>query len=367
MEKVSVLGVGRLGLCLALTFERAGFDVVGSDIREDYVDSINNRTFVSYEPDVEKYLSEAGNFKATTVLKEAVEHSDLLFVTVRTESLPDGQYNQSQVEQLLGDLSKLDKVNEKHLIISCNVNPGYSDQIQEHMSKYGYIVSYNPEWVAQGTILYNQAYPDLVVIGEADKNAGNVIERVYRKVCLNNPVIHRMDRLSAELTKVALNCYLTTKISYANMIGEIAIKSGVDPTPILAAVGDDSRVNTKYFRYGFGYGGPCFPRDNKALLHYAKKVGGDPLISKAVMKINENHLEFQLAEFKRTHKKTEPVVFESVTYKPGTVIIEESQQLLYAVRIAQDGYKVIIREHPEVIRQVKDLYGDLFNYEIREI
>jgi len=247
------------------------------------------------------------------------------------------------------------------------VNPGYSNEIQERVGGLGYKVSYNPEWVAQGTILYNQAYPDLVVIGEADKNAGDIIEKVYHNICLNKPVIHHMDRLSAELTKVLLNCYLSTKITYANMAGQIAIQSGVDPNPILAAVGDDSRINPKYFKYGFGFGGPCFPRDTKALVHYAQKIGIDPLITEAVMQTNENHLKFQVSKFIESHKKNKPVVIDSVTFKPGTVIIEESQQLLFAVRVAQAGYKVTIKEHPEVIRQVKQLYGNLFNYQAKGV
>ena len=312
------------------------------------------------------YLSKATNLRATLNLKDAIEHSDLLFVTVRTTSLPDGRFDHSQVEQLLSDLEKIGKTENKHLIICCNVNPGYSNEIQERMGKYGYTVSYNPEWVAQGTILHDQAYPDLVVIGQGSDEAGNRIEEVYHNICHSNPVIHRMDRMSAELTKVSLNCFLTVKLSYANMVGEIAIRSGVDPDPILAAVGNDSRINPKYFRYGFGYGGPCFPRDNKAFVHYANKVGIDPLINEAVIKVNDNHLQFMVAEFCKMHDQSAPVVIESVTYKPGTVILDESQQLLYAAKIAEQGYDVTIREHPDVIRQVKGIYGDLFKYEQRD-
>ena len=364
-KNIAVLGIGRLGLCFALTLEKGGYNVVGYDIRENYVKSIQNKTLKSYEPNVERYLSEAKNLKATTDLKEALNYADIFFVTVRTTSLPDGKYNTSQVRNLLNSLEKQGKVNSKHLVISCNVNPGYSDTVQKRMEKLGYIVSYNPEWVAQGRILKDQAYPDLVVIGQADKEAGDIIEKIYKNICKNNPKIHRMDRLSAEITKVSLNCFLTTKLSYANMIGQIALKSGVSPDPILAAISDDSRVNPKYFKYGFGYGGPCFSRDARAMVNYANKIGIDPSITKAVMEANKNHLTFQVEQFVKKHNKDKPVIIDSVTYKLGTVIIEESQQLLFAAEIAKKGYKVIIREHPEVIRQVKEIYGNLFVYEER--
>lgn len=150
------------------------------------------------------------------------------------------------------------------------------------------------------------------------------------------------------------------------MIGEIAIKSGVSPEPILKAIGNDSRINPKFFKYGFGYGGPCFPRDTRAMTRYAKENGINPYIIQAVIKTNKNHLNFQIEQFEKENKnKNKPIIIDSVTYKPGTIIIEESQQLLFAIEIAKKGYKIIIREHPEVIEQVKRIYGKLFVYEER--
>lgn len=365
MKKASVLGIGRLGLCFALTLERGGYDVVGSDIREDHVKSVNDRTFDTCEPDVCKFLSEAKNFRATSSLKEAVEHSDMLFVTVRTGSDSSGVYNCTQVDKLVSDLQQIGKVDNKDLVVCCNVKPGYSDTVEQRLSPYGYKVSFNPEWVAQGTILRDQAYPDLVVIGQYDTESGDRIQKVYEDICLSDPVIHRMDRKSAEITKISLNCFLTAKLSFANMVGQIAIASGCEPAKILSAIGTDSRINPKYFKYGFGYGGPCFPRDNRAMVTYAEEIGIPPFISKAVIETNDRHLDFMVNHFVETHSKDENVVIESVTYKPGTVILEESQQLLYAERLAKAGFSVTIKEHPDVIEAVKETYGDLFTYEQR--
>jgi nucleotide sugar dehydrogenase len=286
-----------------------------------------------------------------------------LFVAVRTESRAEGSYDQSQVEQLLTDLQSLGPIGAKHLVICCNVNPGTCDTVHERMSPLGYAVSYNPEWVAQGTILGNLSHPDLIVIGEASPAAGDQIARVHARICFSHPKIHRMDRMSAELTKIALNCFLTTKIAYANMIGQIALKSGRAPEPILSALGDDSRINARYLRYGFGFGGPCFSRDNQSLISHAQSIGAECGISEAVRRANNNHLEFQVEHFASTHDRSAEVVLDSVTYKPGTVIVEHSQQLRFAVRLAELGYRVTIREHPEVVRQVREQYGSLFGYE----
>jgi len=370
MKNIGVIGIGRLGLCFSLTLERGGYNVLGLDINEDYVKSINDKTFNSYEKNVNTYLKKSKNLKATTDLRKVIDFSDIFFVTLRTESLPSGKYDHAQVETFLERLISLGKLeNPKDLVICCNVCPGYSNEIQDRLEDHNYIVSFNPEWVAQGTILHNQSYPDLVVIGEANKESGDKIEKIYKNICLNDPLVYRMDRLSGEITKVGLNCFLTTKLSYANMLGEIAIKSGVDPEPILAAIGEDTRINPKYFKYGFGYGGPCFPRDTRALTYYGKSIGLTPFIVEAVMRTNNNHLDFQLEQFIESHRdwdKNKPIIFNSITYKSGTIIIEESQQLAYAVHIAKIGYKVVIKEHPKVIEQVKEIFGDLFVYEERQ-
>jgi UDPglucose 6-dehydrogenase len=113
--------------------------------------------------------------------------------------------------------------------------------------------------------------PDMVLIGQGSKEAGDVLEAIYARICDNTPVVKRMSVDSAEICKLAVNCFVTTKIAFANMIGDMAdLTEGADKHDILGAVGADTRIGHKYLRPGFGYGGPCFPRDNRALGAYAK-------------------------------------------------------------------------------------------------
>jgi UDPglucose 6-dehydrogenase len=362
-KKIGIIGTGRLGLCFSLILEKAGYDVLGLDIVEDYIRRINEKTLNSFEIGVNELLAESINFKATLDIREVIDFSDIIFITLRTETLPNGKYDHYQIENFLDKLIGLGIQSEtKNLVICSNVCPGYSDEVQSRLDEFNYTVSFNPEWVAQGTIIKNQLYPDIIVIGEHSEKVGDKIEEICKDVCLNNPPVHRMDRLSSEIMKIGLNCFLTTKITYANMIGEIALKSGVNPDPILKAIGSDSRINNKYFSYGYGYGGPCFPRDMRALAYYGNKIGIDPIIIKSVMDTNSNHIVFQIKHFVENNDKSIPVIFDSVTYKEGTIIIEESQQLLFAVSLAEEGYEVVIRERKEVIDQVKLLYKDLFIY-----
>ena len=251
--------------------------------------------------------------------------------------------------------------------------PKYCQKLQEKVEQNNWTVSYNPEFIAQGTIIANQENPDMVLIGEANEKIGDKLEEIYETMTMNSPRIHRMTPTEAEITKIALNCFLTTKISYTNMIGDIVLASGGRPQTVLNAVGSDTRVGSKLTRYGFGYGGPCFPRDNRAIGIYAKDISLPAYISEATDSSNHKHLQFQVSHFIRNHPAETKVafgecptegyvVYENVTYKKGSVMIEESQQLAFAVEIARKGYLVSIYDCKEVIDSVKELYNNLFHY-----
>ena len=366
MQKISVIGIGKLGLCFALTLERSKYNVLGVDIFPDYVEAINTKTLRSDEHNVEAYLQAAVNFRATTNLQEAVEFSDYLYVVVATPSLPNGRYDHSQVDSVIEKLQKMGRVQNKHFIICCTTMPGYCDTAYERLKDYGYTVSYNPEFIAQGTILRDQDSPDTVLIGESDEEIGHQIQQMYEKITSNSPSFHRMSRTEAEICKISLNCFLTTKIAFANMIGDIAYYSQARPEPILKAIGSDTRIGPKYLGYGYGYGGPCFPRDNRALALFAGDVGIDALISKASDESNKQHLEYQVELYKRNNSLDKHVEFSYVTYKPESTMLVESQQLLFAKRLAEEGYTVILNERDSVIEEIKSLHGDLFTYRERK-
>jgi nucleotide sugar dehydrogenase len=366
VDNVSLIGIGKLGLCLALTFEKFGYNVVGCDISPDYVQKINDKVFNSDEEGVNDALETSKNFEATTSLKKCVEHSNILFLLVATPSLSDGKYDHSQIDSVVEQLLLMPApLHHKQLIVCCTTMPEYCDTVQARLQGHNYTVSYNPEFIAQGTILRDQENTSLVLIGEGSSEAGDIIQKIYEKTTVSTPTIARMSRHQAEICKISLNCFLTTKISFANMIGDIARFSGLDPDPILKAIGSESRISPLYLNYGYGYGGPCFPRDNRALAIYAKEKGVDALISAASDEFNTQHLKYQLELFKHQHDISEPILFEYITYKPQSTMLVESQQLLFAKTLAEEGYKVCIRERKSVIQELKKLYGDLFLYEER--
>jgi nucleotide sugar dehydrogenase len=367
MKKISVIGIGKLGLCFALTLERSGYSILGLDISPEYVSSVNNKTLKSDEHGVEEYLKDSKNFNATLSLESTVDFSNYLYVVVATPSLNDGRYDHSQVDNLVQSLVAFGKQKEtKNLVICCTTMPGYCDTVSDRLNDLNYTVSYNPEFIAQGTILRDQSKPDMVLIGEDSLTVGNEIQKVYEDITLNKPRICRMSRKEAEICKISLNCFLTTKIAFANMIGDIALNSNCRPGVILSAIGSDSRVGNKYLGYGYGYGGPCFPRDNRALSIYSNDIGIEATISIASDKSNEKHLRNQLEYYISNNNKETEIIFDYVTYKPQSTMLVESQQLKFAVSLAKEGYRVVLNERKSVIKELKTIYGDLFVYKERQ-
>ena len=365
-RRLGVIGIGRIGLCYALLLERAGFEVIGCDVDRAKVRAVAGREFETQEPGVTEVLRGARNLEATTDLSMAVAQAEVLFVFVRTSSDADGRYDVSQVDAVVESLAALEpSAQRKDLVICANVNVGYSDEVATRLEPYNFRVSYVPELIALGTILRNQTRPDLVLLGQADAAAGDRILEVLRRVIENDPPIHRLTRAATELAKISLNCFLTLKIASANQVGDVARRLGVDPDAVLGAVGTDPRIGSAFLGYGFGYGGPCLPRDNRAFAHLATTVGCEALLNGAADEANRRHLEFLVEEEMKNRSDAEPLVIESVTYKPGTTSLEESQQLAYAVALAERGVPVVIRESEAVIEKLRGLYGDLFAYEAR--
>lgn len=363
MNKIGVIGIGRLGLCFALNLEKNGYSVWGIDRDLDYVASLESKTFQSNEPDLEAYLTEATSFypsaNSALLFEEAISY---IFLLVPTPSQEDGSFSHQYIDEVVNDL--IDKTpsdgNLRHLIIGSTVMPGYCEELANRVRNFGYTVSYNPEFIAQGSIIKDQQFPDQILIGEGHPDVTQKLKEIYASMCLSHPLIHVMDLKSAEICKLATNCFLTMKISFANAIGDLANKTGGSPEQILAAIGSDTRIGNKYLNYGFGFGGPCFPRDNQALSKFANQNDFPLHLSQATVEVNQQHLDFQLKSYLSENKNE--YVFDYVTYKKGTDILEESQQFLLALALVQAGKKVLIKNSDSVKEKIQKVYPNFFEF-----
>ena len=236
--KIGLIGAGRLGICLALLINEAGYEVLASDVREDYVNDLQNKKCGTTEPDVQEFLDRSSNIEFTTDNDRVILESDIIFTLVSTPSLEDGSYDVSNVDDVVGDFQRLgwsttgengSGLTGKSLVIGCTTNPGDCDVFQRRLVDDGVDVYYNPEFIAQGSIIKDLRHADMVLIGGNGHHAG-VLEDIYEKIQdgFKEPSIHFMSPKAAELTKIAVNCYLTTKISYANQVGQVMIKDGLE-------------------------------------------------------------------------------------------------------------------------------------------
>lgn len=364
--KVTVIGVGRLGICSALIFEKAGYEVLGVDVFPTYVEQINSKKLVSHEPEVNDYLSKAKNFRAVVDIKEGIDFSDLLFICVDTPcSGHEKFYDHSKLSSVLEQIDGYAPSN-KNVMIMCTVIPGYIRQTGRYLLRNckNTTLNYNPEFIAQGQIISGFRAPDLVLLGVENDEIKERLSKFYSDITENEPFIATMSPESAELMKISLNCFITTKIAFANMIGDIAdLTPGANKNDILAAIGHDSRVGTKCLLPGFAFGGPCFPRDNRALLSYAKSKNFDALIPRATDELNKGHSDFMYQQYLDENKDV--YVFEKIGYKDNceVAIIEESAKLIIAEKLVRAGKTVILRDKHHIIQAARREHGNIFQYE----
>jgi UDPglucose 6-dehydrogenase len=243
---------------------------------------------------------------------------------------------------------------KNHLFVcSSTTTPGAMDQVLIPMleKETGWVcgkdfgVCYNPEFIALGNVINGLLEPDMVLIGESDPQSGAALEALFKKYNRNMPRISRMSIISAELTKISVNSYVTMKISFTNQLRMIAEKfPKADIHTILEAIGSDSRIGNKYLRAGLSFGGPCFPRDNRLLAFAAKQSGAPAPLAEATDRVNELTKTNLLEKVQGIAAKGETVAVLGLSYKPDTYITEESAGLYLAQNLKRHGYHVLAHD-----------------------
>jgi nucleotide sugar dehydrogenase len=293
--------------------------------------------------------------KLDTILQKMdnkiIKNCDTIFTFVATPSTIEGNYDTSKVFEVSGNFNTASALEvplyNKKFIIGCTTNPGDTEQIQQRLNMFNIQVAYNPEFIAQGEIVKGLEQSDIVLIGTEYQDLANELIQIYNKIQTTPVNAYVMSPKAAEITKIGINCFLTTKISYANMMGDIMTKAGIksEIDMVLSAIGGDTRVGKKYMKYGFGFGGPCLPRDNRALGHYAKNLGMELNLPLTVDSFNKEHATFLKDYYINLNPdKSNPFVMNYITYKRGTDILEESQQFQLCIDLLNEGYMVNVIE-----------------------
>ncbi|HEX4919354.1 MAG TPA: nucleotide sugar dehydrogenase [Candidatus Bathyarchaeia archaeon] len=352
--RMSVFGLGKLGLPFAVSWAYRGFRVIAADVNPDIVRSVKLGRVTDAEAPVGSMLTKAkSRITATCDLEEAVRGSDASFIIVPTPSNEKGGYSTSYVEQVLEPIGRVlhDKSSFHLVVVVSTVLPGSTETIfkpiLERLSgkicgkDFG--LCYNPEFIALGEVVSGLLKPDVVLVGESDPQSGAILERMYRRFCSNHPPVERMSLWNAELAKISVNVYVTMKISFANTLASLCEQiPGGDIDIVSHAVGQDSRIGSKYLKGGLGYGGPCFPRDNRAFSCIAEQLGNRARLSKATDEINQDHSHGLSTRILASLKEIENphVAILGLTYKPNTFVVEESAAMNIAKHLIDGGASV---------------------------
>src|SRR5437868_3933570 len=260
IQSASVFGLGKLGSCIAATLAMRGFNVLGVDIDPEKVRRVNDGLPPVDEPLLGETIAMGrSRIRATTDHRDAVA-TDISFFIPPSPSLPDGSFSNEYLLKAMQPIAKAVREAGKkgHIFVSSSTTtPGACDTVlipmleKETGWKCGsdFHVCYNPEFIALGNVINGLLEPDLVLIGESDRESGTALEELYRKYTRNKPRIARMSIISAELTKISVNSYITMKISFTNQLRMIAEQfPKADINMILDAIGTDTRIGRKYLR-----------------------------------------------------------------------------------------------------------------------
>ena len=373
VESVSVVGLGKLGLCLAAVLASRGFNVAGIETDPSKVQAVNLGTSPIYEPGLGQLIRKnRGRLRADTTY-EPVAGTQATFVVVPTPSDETGAFSLKFVSQAMEDIGKeLSKKRGYHLVVlTSTVMPESMDRIVVPLleKRSGRVVgmdlgvSYNPEFIELGDVFRGLLAPDIVLIGESDARAGRLLSSIQRRVCENSPPIERMNFINAEIAKISLNSYVTMKMTFANTLAEIAEKTpGADVDAITRAIGRDRRVGKAYLKGALGYGGTCFPRDNVAFKKFATGVGAQARLSEATHELNLGQVGrvVDLA-MKSGLEPGSRVGVLGLSFKPDTNIVEQSQSLMVAQELAERGFEVSVYD-PAAMDGARPVLGSKVAY-----
>lgn len=354
LKSISVLGLGKLGSPLSACFAARGFRVTGVDVDKKKVDAINSGLAPVHEPGLPELIQETeGRLSATENVEAAVRDSEATFIVVSTPSEPAGGFSLRYVLPCLEAIGKTLRTKPGfHLVVlTSTVMPGSTGgEVRATLERASgktcgqhFGLCYSPEFIALGSVIRDFYFPDFLLIGESDSQSGEMLAEIYRRTCKNSPFVARMNFINAEITKLAVNTYITTKISYANMIARLCERlPEADANVVTSALGLDTRIGPRYLKGAVSYGGPCFPRDNRALAALAARAGAFADLAEATDKFNRAQVKW-LADLVKSHRSGQDAIgILGLTYKPDTDVMEEAFGLLLAQELVATSVPVLV-------------------------
>lgn len=367
--KVTVFGIGYVGLVQATVFAEVGHDVLCVDVDAKKVENLKNGQIPIFEPGlvplVKKNYTE-GRLNFTTDAKAGVAHGKLQFIAVGTPPDEDGSADLQYVTAVARTIAE-NMDGYKVVVDKSTVPVGTADKVRAVMqtaltqrsADFPFDVVSNPEFLKEGAAISDCMRPERIIIGCDNDNVIDVMRELYEPFNRNHDRMIVMDIRSAELTKYAANCMLATKISFMNEIANLAEMLGADIEHVRQGIGSDPRIGYHFIYPGCGYGGSCFPKDVQALIRTSEQIGYTPKILQAVELVNEKQ-KSKLPTFVKRHfgddLSGKTFAIWGLSFKPNTDDMREASSRVLMEALWESGAKVQAYD-PEAMQEVQRIYG----------
>ncbi len=372
--KITIVGSGYVGLVTGTCFSEVGIDVTCVDIDKTKIENLKKGIIPIYEPGLEEMVhrnQKKERLHFTTSLAESLQESEVVFIAVGTPPDEDGS---ADLKYVLGVAAECGRhMNDYLLIVTKSTVPvGTANKVrnavQEELKKRGssieFDVASNPEFLKEGAAMDDFLKPDRIVIGLNSLRAEELMRSLYKPFTLNGHPIIFMDITSAEMTKYAANSMLATKISFMNDIANLCEIVGADINMVRKGIGSDSRIGQKFIYPGIGYGGSCFPKDVKALVHTGSDFNYELRVLKAVEAVNEDQksvLYHKVHKYFKGDLKGKTIAMWGLSFKPMTDDMREAPSLVLIRKFIEAGAKVKAYD-PVAMHEANRILGDSIVY-----
>ena len=371
---IAIVGTGYVGLVSGTCFSEMGINVTCVDIDEKKIQKLKEGIMPIYEPGLEDLVArnvKAGRLHFTTDLTSCLDDVEIVFSAVGTPPDEDGSADLRYVLEVARTVGR--HINRHVVLVTKSTVPvGTAKKVraavQEELDKRGVNVEFdvasNPEFLKEGAAIKDFMAPDRVVVGVESERARKLMEKLYRPFTLNGYPILIMDVPSAEMTKYAANAMLATRISFMNDIANLCERVGANVDHVRKGMGTDSRIGSRFLYAGCGYGGSCFPKDVKALVHTGIENGYHMQVIEAVEAVNEKqkHIVFdKLKEAFNGNLKGKTIAIWGLAFKPETDDMREAPALVVIRQLLEAGAAVKVFD-PIAMEECKRRIGDVVTY-----
>jgi UDPglucose 6-dehydrogenase len=372
--KITIVGSGYVGLVTGTCFSEVGIDVTCVDIDKKKIEDLKKGIIPIYEPGLEEMVhrnQRKYRLHFTTSIAEALEDSQVVFIAVGTPPDEDGS---ADLKYVLGVAADCGKHMKDYLLLvtkstvpvgtAAKVRAAVKAELKKRNADIEFDVASNPEFLKEGAAIDDFLKPDRIVVGLDSPRAEELMKSLYKPFTLNGHPVIFMDITSAEMTKYAANSMLATKISFMNDVANLCEIVGADINMVRKGIGSDSRIGQKFIYPGIGYGGSCFPKDVKALIHTASDYKYNLRVLKAVEEVNEDQksvLFHKVSKFFNGDLKGKTITLWGLSFKPMTDDMREAPSVVLIRKFLAAGAKVKAYD-PVAMPEAKRILGDTITY-----